>query len=569
MAEAFDSMNVAELKAELKARELPVSGRKSDLIARLNSNSKETEPIFIGELVDNSILNQAKAFLAMPAVVASILVVLIMTSTVAVFKPEWLGLASESAKYQLIDFDADQTRKYAQDLVDLGHPEWKGRMSGSGEEGQAAEYIINNFEEMGFMPEMNNYDVPMFAINDEPEIGYCIPGILAGRPGECSAGDVGRQEVFFTHREQFVLQGYSGSADIQFGQDMQVVDLGNGNASKDWASAQGAVALVWAASDNDGNTDMYIRADENQVGALVLVNMLNNCDLLFEGDCIPIFKGIRVDTFKEERGAIPDNIPFMAISKKAGEELQQALELDARIHISTDVDNTGELLVRVPCGTIYGESDDIIIVGGHHDTVYSGPGAVDDTSGTASVLEMARQIGLLYQEYGTPEKSIRFCTWGGEEEGLWGSRYYVADKISTLTENLELYINLDMNHIDIDYENRGNSIRLFSNSEKHLDHVQEISDIYWDANKDMAKKYEISFALLEGEKGESDGMPYNSDHGPFVYDLDGRNGNAIVCYGSGSWEYHTYLDDMSRFNEESLGISVTIYGTYLRYLAWG
>ena len=64
-------------------------------------------------------------------------------------------------------------------------------------------------------------------------------------------------------------------------------------------------------------------------------------------------------------------------------------------------------------------------------------------------------------------------------------------------------------------------------------------------------------------------MPYNSDHGPFVYDLGAeQRGRAIVCYGSGSWEYHTYLDTMDRFNEESLGVSVTIYGTYMRFLAY-
>ena len=64
-------------------------------------------------------------------------------------------------------------------------------------------------------------------------------------------------------------------------------------------------------------------------------------------------------------------------------------------------------------------------------------------------------------------------------------------------------------------------------------------------------------------------MPYNSDHGPFVYDLpDGVTGNALVCYGSGSYEYHTYADTMDRFNEESLGVSVIAYGTYIRHLAW-
>ncbi|MDP7203000.1 MAG: hypothetical protein QGF72_02575, partial [Candidatus Poseidoniaceae archaeon] len=60
----------------------------------------------------------------------------------------------------------------------------------------------------------------------------------------------------------------------------------------------------------------------------------------------------------------------------------------------------------------------------------------------------------------------------------------------------------------------------------------------------------------------------NSDHGPFVYNLgDGKEGRAVVCYGSGSWEYHTYADSLSRFNEESLSVSGTIYGTYLRFLA--
>ena len=49
---------------------------------------------------------------------------------------------------------------------------------------------------------------------------------------------------------------------------------------------------------------------------------------------------------------------------------------------------------------------------------------------------------------------------------------------------------------------------------------------------------------------------------------DEQRGGGSGCYGSGSWEYHTYLDTMDRFNEESLGVSVTIYGTYMRFLAY-
>ena len=70
-------------------------------------------------------------------------------------------------------------------------------------------------------------------------------------------------------------------------------------------------------------------------------------------------------------------------------------------------------------------------------------------------------------------------------------------------------------------------------------------------------------------------MPYNSDHAPFVYEIDPQGadgkdyGRAVVCYGSGSAEYHTYLDGMDRFNEESLAVSGIIYGSLVRYLAWG
>ena len=66
-------------------------------------------------------------------------------------------------------------------------------------------------------------------------------------------------------------------------------------------------------------------------------------------------------------------------------------------------------------------------------------------------------------------------------------------------------------------------------------------------------------------------MPNNSDHAPFVYDIEpgGYYGKAIVCYGSGSMEYHTYLDTMDRFNEESLAVSGIVLGSYARWLAWG
>jgi hypothetical protein len=140
---------------------------------------------------------------------------------------------------------------------------------------------------------------------------------------------------------------------------------------------------------------------------------------------------------------------------------------------------------------------------------------------------------------------------------------------AALADDLRLYINLDMNHVDIDFS-RGNSLSMFTNNEEDYDHIRSIWEVYSAERSDVADRYEVRFSLLDGPKGAENGMPYNSDHGPFVYDLPGsKEGQAVVCYGSGSYEYHTYADDMSRFNAESLGVSVTVYGTYLRWLAWG
>ena len=64
---------------------------------------------------------------------------------------------------------------------------------------------------------------------------------------------------------------------------------------------------------------------------------------------------------------------------------------------------------------------------------------------------MARQLAEVINQTGKPERTIQFCAWGGEEEGLWGSRAYVADMQNNLRNNLRLYLNFDMNHVDSDF----------------------------------------------------------------------------------------------------------------------
>jgi hypothetical protein len=67
-------------------------------------------------------------------------------------------------------------------------------------------------------------------------------------------------------------------------------------------------------------------------------------------------------------------------------------------------------------------SDDIYIICAHYDTVSAGPGADDDTSGTAAVL-----IAALIMSQFQFNHTIKFVCFSGEEQGLLGSAVYAAE----------------------------------------------------------------------------------------------------------------------------------------------
>ncbi len=83
-----------------------------------------------------------------------------------------------------------------------------------------------------------------------------------------------------------------------------------------------------------------------------------------------------------------------------------------------------------------------IIAGGHRDAW--GPGAADNVSGVASVLEAGRAIGAAAAAGFRPKRTIVLGTWDGEEWGLVGSTEYVELMAETLQEKAVVYLNLDV-----------------------------------------------------------------------------------------------------------------------------
>ncbi len=83
-----------------------------------------------------------------------------------------------------------------------------------------------------------------------------------------------------------------------------------------------------------------------------------------------------------------------------------------------------------------------VIAGGHRDAW--GPGAADNVSGVATILEAGRAIGAAAAAGYRPKRTIVLATWDGEEWGLVGSVEYVELMAKTLQEQTVAYLNLDV-----------------------------------------------------------------------------------------------------------------------------
>ena len=97
------------------------------------------------------------------------------------------------------------------------------------------------------------------------------------------------------------------------------------------------------------------------------------------------------------------------------------LEIDVRNQFYDSDPNAYNTIAEIPGSD---KKDELVMLGAHLDSWHAGTGATDNAAGSAVVMEAIRILKAIGFK---PRRTIRVGLWSGEEEGLLGSRAYVAE----------------------------------------------------------------------------------------------------------------------------------------------
>lgn len=129
---------------------------------------------------------------------------------------------------------------------------------------------------------------------------------------------------------------------------------------------------------------------------------------------------------------------------KSGENVE--MELDVR-NTFTDNQKINNVIAEIP-GTDPKLKNEVVLIGAHLDSWHGGTGGADNASGCITMMEALRILKSLDIK---PRRTIRLALWGGEEQGLYGSRGYAKNNLYDSEENKKLpgfddfalYLNMD------------------------------------------------------------------------------------------------------------------------------
>jgi hypothetical protein len=153
------------------------------------------------------------------------------------------------------------------------------------------------------------------------------------------------------------------------------------------------------------------------------------------------------------RASSPENsVPSLIVSSEQYNLIVRALRdsvpvklrVGVRARYETADTNGYNVIAEIP-GTDPKIGDEVVLLGAHIDSWHSGTGAADNADAVAELIEAMR---ILRAAGVRPRRTIRAAIWGGEEQGLLGSRayaqrHYAGDANAAARDKLSVYLNND------------------------------------------------------------------------------------------------------------------------------
>ncbi|KHN22574.1 Putative glutamate carboxypeptidase 2 [Glycine soja] len=198
------------------------------------------------------------------------------------------------------------------------------------------------------------------------------------------------------------------------------------------------------------------------------------------------------------------------------------------------------------------ESDRYVLLGNHRDAwTY---GAVDPSSGTAALLDIARRFSALLGLGWKPRRTIILCSWDAEEFGMIGSTEWVEQNLINLGSKAVAYLNVDCAVQGPDF---------FVGSTPQLDNlILEVTNKVKDPDSDGVSLYE-NWAAGGGGNNIQRLSGVDSDFAPFVQHAGVPS--IDMYYGRDFPVYHTAFDSynwMAEYGDPFFHRHVAVTGVW-------
>ncbi|CVL13414.1 related to aminopeptidase Y precursor, vacuolar [Fusarium proliferatum] len=204
------------------------------------------------------------------------------------------------------------------------------------------------------------------------------------------------------------------------------------------------------------------------------------------------------------------------------------LEVNLTIDVLTENRETWQIIADTKAG----DSNSVVMLGAHLDSIQEGPGVNDNGSGVAALLSIAESV----KKYKHFKNKLRFAFWGAEESGMIGSTYYVSNLSKDESSKIRFYYNYDM---------------IASPQPYYIVYADS------DAHKSGAK---YLYEFLTGKGYPAGRFGASSDYVGF---LELGIPSSGIFTGAGAPRdacYHTLCDDIKNINQEAFLINAKAAG---------